>query len=69
MKLEWMLLLNINYDCDLGNSHSLFSIPVAEYASFSHQAWMLRTNPDLVSSWSIWRQSLAIHEKYFDHEQ
>ena len=37
-KLEWTLLLfNFNYICDLTNGRNLFSIPVAEYASFSHQ--------------------------------
>ena len=30
--------------CDFTTRHKLFSIVVAEYASFSHQARMLKTN-------------------------
>ena len=38
-KLEWTLLLfNFNYICGLKNKLKLFSILVAEYASFWHQA-------------------------------
>ena len=44
-KLEWTLLLfNFNYNCDMTNRRKLFSIPVSEYASFSHQARTLKTN-------------------------
>ena len=44
-KLEWILLLfNFNYIRHLTNIHKLFSIPVAEYTSFSHQARTLKTN-------------------------
>ena len=38
------MLFNFNYIHDLTNTHKLFSIPVAEYASFSHQARTLKTN-------------------------
>ena len=45
LKLEWTLLLfNFNYIRALTNRRKLFSIPVAEYASFSHQARTLKTN-------------------------
>ena len=44
-KLEWTLLIfNFNFIRDLTNRHRLFSIPVAEYASFSYQVRTLRTN-------------------------
>ena len=44
-KLEWTLLLfSFNYIRDLTNRCKLFSIPVAEYPSFSHQARTLKTN-------------------------
>ena len=44
-KLEWtLLLLNFNYIRNLTNRRKLFSIPVPEYASFSHQARTLKTN-------------------------
>ena len=46
----------------------LLSNLVAEYASSSHQAWMLRTNLDLISSPLIWRQFLTIYDRYVDHE-
>ena len=39
-----LLLFNFNYICDLTNRCKLFSIPVSEYASFSHQARTLKTN-------------------------
>ena len=45
LKLEWtLLLLNFNYILNLTNRRKLFSIPVAEYASFSHQAKTPKTN-------------------------
>ena len=45
LKLEWTLLLfDFNYICDLTYRSRLCSIPVAEHASFSHQARMLKTN-------------------------
>ena len=42
----WMntTLFNFNCFCDLTNRRKLFSIPVAEFASFSHQARALITN-------------------------
>ena len=44
-KLEWALLLfNFNYIHDLTNRRRLYSVPVAEHASFSHQARSLKTN-------------------------
>ena len=44
-KFEWTLLLfNFNYIPDLINRRKLFSIPIAEYASFSYQVRMLKTN-------------------------
>ena len=36
--------VNFNYIRDLTNSHKLISILIAEYASFSHQARMYKTN-------------------------
>ena len=43
LKLEWtQLLFNFYYVRDLTNRH--ISIPVAEYASFSHQYRTLKTN-------------------------
>ena len=43
-KLEWTLLL-FNFNCirDLTNRRKLFSIPIAEYASFSNQAGTFKT--------------------------
>ena len=38
-----LLLLNFNYIRDLTNRRRLFSILVAEYASFSHKARTLKT--------------------------
>ena len=44
-KLEWTpLLFNFNCFCDLTNRRKIFSIPVAEFTSFSHQARALITN-------------------------
>ena len=44
-KLEWTsLLFNFNYIRDLTKTRKLFSIPVADYASFSHQARTFKTN-------------------------
>ena len=48
-KLEWTRLFNFNYIRDMVNRRKLFSIPVAEHASFSHQAFFshlftLKTN-------------------------
>ena len=44
-KLEWTLLLfNFSYIRDLTNRRKLFSIPVTEYASFSHQVRTLKTH-------------------------
>ena len=44
-KLEWTLLLfNFNYIPNLINRRKLFSIPIAEYVSFSYQVRMLKTN-------------------------
>ena len=53
-KLEWTILLfNFNYIRDLTNRRKLFSIPVAEYASFSHQARVFKTNLlSLISNFS-----------------
>ena len=53
-KLKWTLrLFNFNYTHDLTNRHKLFSIPAAEYASFSHQARTLKTNVlGLISNFS-----------------
>ena len=44
-KLEWTLLL-FNFNCirNMTNRRKLFSVPVTEYASFSHQARTLKTN-------------------------
>ena len=45
LKLEWILLLfNLNYIRNLASRHKLFFIPVDEYASFLHQASMLKFN-------------------------
>ena len=54
LKLEWTpLLFNFKYIHNLTNKHRLFSIPVTEYASFSHQARSLKTNLlDLISKFS-----------------
>ena len=54
LKLKWTLLLSgFNYIRDLGNRWTLFSIPVAEYVYFSHQARTLKTNlPGLISYFS-----------------
>ena len=38
-KLEWTPLFNFNYIRYLANRRKLFSIPVAEHTSFSHQAF------------------------------
>ena len=44
-KFKWTLLLfNFNYIRDLTNRRILFSILVAQYASFSHQTATLKTN-------------------------
>ena len=44
-RLEWTLLLFDFHEIrDLTNRRKLFSIPVAQYASFSHQATTLKTN-------------------------
>ena len=53
-KLEWTILLfNSNYIRHLTNRRKLFAIPVAEYASCSHQVRTLKTNPlGLISSFS-----------------
>ena len=54
LKLERTLIFfNFNYICDLANRPKLFSISVAGYTSFSHQARTLKTNPlGLISSFS-----------------
>ena len=42
-KLEWALLLfNFNYICHLAYRSKFFSIPISEYASFSHQGRVTR---------------------------
>ena len=44
-KLKWTLLLfNFNYIRDLAIRRKFLLIPIAEYASFSHQARTLKTN-------------------------
>ena len=44
-KLDWTLqLFNFSDIRNLANTRTLFSIPVAKYASFSHQARTLKTN-------------------------
>ena len=44
-KFEWIpLLFNFNQIYDLSNKSKLFSISVAEYASFSHQTRTLETD-------------------------
>ena len=44
-KLEWTLLLfSFNYIRDLTNTRKLFSILVAEHASFSHQGRTVKSN-------------------------
>ena len=44
-KLKWTpLLFNFNQICDSLNRCKFFSIPVAEYASFSHQASKIKTD-------------------------
>ena len=51
---EWkVVLFNSNYICDLANRRKLFSIPFAEYASFSYQTRTLKTYlPGLIWNFS-----------------